>query len=146
MPRCAGQSLVELLAVLAILGMGVGVATVYFDPVEQPLRTGTRLAEGFLQASRARAMATTSAYRVTPRSATVLGAEYADSCSSTTWTEESQLVLELPEGVELDDPVWQVCFTSRGLTTTNTVIALRHPDEGEERLEVLLGGTTRVLP
>jgi hypothetical protein len=41
---------------------------------------------------------------------------------------------------------WQVCFSSRGVSGNNTTVTLQHPSNGSRRVEVLVGGTTRVLP
>jgi hypothetical protein len=53
--------------------------------------------------------------------------------------------LNLPDGVTLADTGWSVCFSSRGISSDNVVITLQHDVYGSEQVEVLLGGTTRVV-
>lgn len=141
-----GVSLVELLAVMAILGVIVGTAGLYLKPMEAPLNTGAEGLDALFRQARARGMATTSAYRVSPEGPGRIRAEYAESCLGTTWTTDPRVALELPEQVSLADLTWSVCFSSRGIADTNEVVTLTHPDFGTARVEVMLGGTTRILP
>ena len=53
--------------------------------------------------------------------------------------------LNLPQGVTLTDTSWSVCFSSRGISSDNVVLTLQHDVYGSEQVEVLLGGTTRVV-
>ena len=80
-----------------------------------------------------------------PIDATRLGASYATTCSATTWTDDPDFELELPEGVELSSTAWNLCFSSRGLASNNLTISLQHDQFGTSDIEVLLGGTSRVL-
>ncbi len=68
-----------------------------------------------------------------------------DSNLARTWTTEPHSVLDLPRGVTMTDTAWTVCFTRRGISTANVVVTLSHPDLGSIRVEVLLGGGTRVI-
>ena len=70
----------------------------------------------------------------------------AANCSATTWTSDPDVQLELHDGVTFADTSWTVCFSSRGISDTNLVITLSHPHSGTRDVELLLGGTTRVLP
>jgi prepilin-type N-terminal cleavage/methylation domain-containing protein len=141
----AGITLLEVLVVLAIIGISVGAATLNLEPLESPLQAGTTLLEGFLRQARLNAIATTSAYRVSPTSATELGAETADSCAASTWTTDTTMNLDMPSEVEFDSTSWSVCFSSRGISAGNVVIGLHHDTFGDVDVEVLLGGTTRVV-
>ena len=98
-----------------------------------------------MRQARLSAIATTSAYRVRPTSLYELGADMADSCSATTWTADNSMNLDLPGGVEFDSTSWSVCFSSRGISAGNVVIGLHHDTFGDVDVEVLLGGTTRVV-
>jgi general secretion pathway protein I len=55
--------LIEAIVVLAIMGLGLGAAVVYLQPIEQPLRAGATLVESLCRQARLSAIATTSAYR-----------------------------------------------------------------------------------
>jgi len=89
-------------------------------------------------------MASTSAYRVSPDGASGLRADSATSCSATTWSADTALDLDLPDGVTMSSTTWSVCFGSRGIADANTTITLDHPEFGFISVEVLLGGATRV--
>jgi hypothetical protein len=145
MKRDRGSSLGELLVVLAIIGLSVGIAAMNLRPMETPLQTGAALLEAVFHQARLQAIATTSAFRVIPAGSSQLRAEYADSCMDTTWSPEPSLRVEFPDGVSQSPTTWSVCFSSRGISTNNVVVTLSHPQYGQRRIEVLLGGTTRVL-
>ncbi len=145
MRRQQGMTLVEVLAVLALLGLGLGAAALYLRPLEMPLQTGVALTQGMFDQCRLKAMATTSAYRVSPAdSGTLVGAS-APSCASGTWTADPGTTVELPDGVSIDTG-WSVCFSARGVSSDNLTVQLSHAEYGTRQVEVLLGGTTRVLP
>jgi hypothetical protein len=146
MRKESGASLIELLAVLAVVGLVLGTATATLGPAAAPLKTGAVLLEGFFTRVRARAVATTSAYRVTPSSATTVIAEYAANCSAGTWTSEERMELELPDEVTLVSTGWAVCFSSRGAADGNVVITLNHPRTGTKQVEVFKGGSARIAP
>ena len=141
----SGLSLVELLAVLAIMGLSLGMTALYLKPAEAPLQTGAVLLEGYFRQARFKAMANTSAYRIKPGMNGLLRSEYANSCSDTTWTPSNSLNLTLPEGVNMTEIDWIVCFSARGVSSDNVVVTLTHPEYGTKQVEVLLGGTTQVL-
>jgi prepilin-type N-terminal cleavage/methylation domain-containing protein len=142
----AGMTLVELLAVLAIVGIGVGVAALYLRPMEAPLDTATAHFDGTLRAARLKAMATTSAYRLQAGAEDRVVAAFADSCSAGSWTPDPQLELTLPRDVTMNPTNWTICFGSRGLADGNVVVGFVHPEYGSRSVEVMLGGTSRVLP
>lgn len=141
-----GVSLVELLAVLAIIGIGLGAASLYVSPMEAPLQTSVELFQGTLRAARLKALATTSACRVAPIDPTHVAVWVADHCSDTFWTADDRLELELPRDVVLTAVDWSVCYSGRGVADGNTVVGFSHPEHGSMGVEILLGGTTVVLP
>ena len=146
MDRCAGMSLLEVLLVLGLIGIALGAAGLYLRPMEDPLEVGATELEGMMRQARARALASTSACRISALSNRLARGEIADSCASTTWTGDPALVLELPRRVTMSDSSWSVCFNSRGLSDTNLLLTVTHPDSGSMQVEVLRGGAARVLP
>ena len=139
------MTLLEMLVVLAIMGMALGISALNLAPLETPLAASTTLTEGFLRQARLSAIATTSARRVLPTSTDRLGMQTAPSCLATTWTTLGNKKLDLPSGVAVSDTSWSVCFSSRGISSGNVVITLQHETYGSEQVEVLLGGTTWVV-
>ncbi len=142
----SGVTLIEMLVVLAIVGIVVAVALMTLRPLESPVDTATNELEGFLRQARLNAIATTSAYRVTPGTPNRLTAARASACSATTWTTDTKMTQRLPVGVAMSPTNFLVCFSSRGISNNNVMVTLTHPTNGSRRVEVLVGGTTRVLP
>ncbi len=140
-----GMTLVEVLAVLAITAVFLTASAVYLRPIETPLRTGAQLVEGLMKQARAKAIASTTAHRVRPFSATTLVVESARSCSSAAWTFDPRMEVVLPVGVNLEETAWTVCFTSRGIASENLFMTLNHEQFGTQRLELLKGGAIKWL-
>ena len=145
MHRQAGVTLVELLAAMSIMGIALGTFALYLTPMEGGLNGGVTATEGFVRQARATAMATTSAWRVSPDSKNTLAVERASSCSSGSWTLDPDLHVELPKDVEFSDTGWEVCFGSRGTADDNIIIELKMAGRGKKQIEVLRGGTTRII-
>jgi len=141
-----GTTLIELLGVLALIGVTVVAVVVRYQSVGNPLDTATSLLEGELREARLNAIATMSAYRVTPAATNRLQGDKGATCSATSWTGDSSLTNVLPTGVTMSPTTWSVCYSSRGISTANTTITLSHSTYGTRRVEVLVGGTSRVIP
>jgi prepilin-type N-terminal cleavage/methylation domain-containing protein len=146
MNRQSGMTLVELLGVLALIAIAVCVAVVNMQSSGIPSTSSTALLEGQFRAARLNAIATMSAYKVTPATPTSLRAEKGATCSATTWTVDSSLNNALATGVTMSPSSWSVCYSSRGVATSNVVVTLAHSRYGSRRVEVLVGGASRVLP
>ena len=140
-----GTSLLELLVVLALLGLSVTAISFNLAPLETPLQSGSVLLEGYLRQVRRQAMATTSAYRAVPIGPDRLIAQRGPSCLGTTWTDDPRVQVELPDDVEMTDSTWRVCFSSRGISASNVIVTLTHAEFGQKQVEVMIGGTTRIL-
>jgi hypothetical protein len=136
-----GFTLLEALVSLGILGITV----LNLEPLETPLAAGITLTESFLREARLSAVATTSAHRVSPTASHRLGVEEAAACSASTWTTVTGMNVNLPQGVTFSDTSWSVCFSSRGISADNITIELQHDQFGTRQVEVLLGGTTRIV-
>jgi hypothetical protein len=128
------------------VGIAVAAAVVYLRPIEAPLQVGSTALEGYFRQARGRALATTSAYRVSASTVRLLQAEYAKNCAEASWTPDPKLQLQLPPGVTLASTSWSICFNNRGLADANLQVTLKHPEEGSQQVEVLRGGAARVMP
>ena len=146
MNRQSGLTLLELLGVLALIGIAVAAVAVRMQSSGNPLDVSTSLLEGEFRAARLNAIATMSSYRVSPATPTTLRAEKAATCSATTWTVDSNFNNALSTGVTMSPSYWSVCYRSRGIATANVVVTLAHSQYGSRRVEVLVGGASRVLP
>jgi len=145
MGRQSGMTLVELLVALAILGLGLTASTMYLKSTDNPLKTGSVLLEGSLREARLMAIAETAAYRLVPQGTRAVRMEHAGTCGDTTWLDAPVPSVPMPDGVTIVTEGWVVCFNSRGISSDNVVVTLSHEDFGTRQVEVLLGGTTRVL-
>ena len=137
--------MIELLTVMALIGVVAGVYSLYLRPMEARLDTAASHLESQLRSARLKAMATTSSYRVAPLTDAVVIAQWAPTCSASDWTLDRRLELELPRGVRLASTDWSVCFSSRGMTDVNASVTVTYPDYGTRQVEVFLGGATRVV-
>lgn len=142
----AGLTVVELVVVLAILGVLAGIVGMNLRPFGGDLENAAQETVSFFKLTRAKAMARTAAYRVVFASETRLRAEFANTCNhSGTWTNDAQLGLELREGVVMDATGLEagdvlLCFNSRGLSTQNPSIDLVGAEGRTRSVEVYLGG------
>jgi len=143
--RESGASLLELLVVMLLITVATGIAGVYLQPAAAPLDSSAVLLERMFTSARAKATATTSAYRIAPVGPSRIIADYAQSCSDEIWTFDTALELDLPDDVTLQDTSWSVCFSSRGAANANLVVSLQHPYSGLEQVEVYTGGAARVV-
>ncbi|WP_105316880.1 pilus assembly FimT family protein [Thermus tenuipuniceus] len=151
--RSPGATLVELLAVLGILGIVAAIGVLNLRPLSDPLQDAVAQAEGYLKQVRAKAMATTSAYRV-ELGPSGFRAWYASSCRGANFTEDTALRLDLPQGVRLEArwaqsgqafaPSDWVCFTSRGLLLASQgkepLLEFRDGRGRVKTLRIMLGG------
>lgn len=145
--RSRAFTLTEALVVLGITGIILAIGALNLRGLNNPLQNGASQLEGFFKQARAKALATTSAYRVRAETSGRLIAEYANNCNATTWTADSRLVLELPTDVRVSGTntptTWPVCFTSRGLADKNLIVTLANAKNQTRQVEVMLGGGVR---
>jgi len=141
----SGATLIELMVVVGIMAIAALTFTLNLRPAEAPLQTATRLTEGFILQARSTAIATTSAYRVVPSDDDTLIVEYADDCDDATWTTEPHTVLDLPDTVSMTATDWSVCFSRRGISSSNVVVTLTDSELDSSQIEVLLGGGIQVV-
>ena len=144
-PGERGSSLFEVLVVLVLIGILLATAISNLDQLNRPMEAATAEVIGFLKQARARGMSTTRAYTVRPTSTEHLIAEFSTECGESA-TADERLTLDLPRGVLLNGTSWSVCFSPRGLATSDPTIELIDDDGRTKTLEVFLGGAVRVQP
>jgi prepilin-type N-terminal cleavage/methylation domain-containing protein len=150
--RGRGFTLIEVIVVLAVLGIVGAIVALNLRGFSHPLQDGATQLSGILKQSRAKAMATTSAYRVAPETAgsNHLIALTAPACNSASsaWTLDAELNADIPTGVALSvtKGSWPTCFDSRGFSATNQEFSLSDGKGGSLSVELLLGGAVRTVP
>ncbi len=144
-----GFTLFELLITVSILGIVLGIGALNLKPLSGDLQNSTSNLAGHLKQVRARAMASTSAYRLVYVSPTQLRAEVSSKCSASSWTTDARFGFELERPVRLRAGAWNagdavVCYSSRGLANASPVFTLQD-DKGKTRqIEVFRGGGVEV--
>ena len=158
MKETKGFSLIELIITVAILGIIMGIGAVNLKPLNNEAQQGATQLTAFLKLTRAKAMATTSAYKIEYGSGSKpdqvrVFASRAKRCSdpSSAWTPDNKLQIELPAKVNLAVDYWTynwklVCFDSRGFTAAYIKVQLKDDRDRVREVEVLVGGTARVVP
>jgi prepilin-type N-terminal cleavage/methylation domain-containing protein len=146
-----GLTLLELLLALALVAIAVGIGFVNFRTLGADVANGAHQLAGGVKQARAKAMATTSAYRLVYLSPTELRAEWSRSCAGEDgWTLDPSFNLELPSNViiyEIANPLASdviVCFNSRGLADANPTLRLRDFEGRTAEVEVLIGGAVEL--
>ncbi len=145
--RTNGFTLVELMVVVAILGVVLGIGFMNLRTLSGDLKNTANHVAGAFKQARAKAMATTSAYRVVKKSARRLELEYANACGSDAWTTDARLVLEFDPRVKVQmqgEDAELLCFTSRGVADQNPSLTLKDERGKTMIVEVLLGGAVEI--
>jgi prepilin-type N-terminal cleavage/methylation domain-containing protein len=127
-----GFTLLEMLAVLIVVGIIMGFAVPSLLSLNKPLRDGTVLFKNQLSLVRSKAISSNQAYRLKPKYPTRVEyaggipsnfvVEYARNCRVTTtgangWQAASQLDLDLPSNVGITDIASSTFGTPSGTVT-----------------------------
>ena len=138
----AGFSLFDLLTTVALGGILTGIAIFNFRGMNDPLASGTKGMAGYFRNVRVKAISTTSAVKVYPISATRAIAAFANKCSDTTFTADSKMIYDLPKGAVFTNTSWSICYSGRGLPTTDETIYLGNGSQ-ISTVDVYLGGAVQ---
>ena len=144
MRREAGSTLVELTAVLALIGLGVGMATWRADGDGSVLAAETERVEGAINGARARALFSSDAVRLVATDSATLQAATAPECNSGTWSPlpDEGLVVS---GVTLT-ATGPLCWSGSGFPADDWNIRVTHAVEGAREIDVMLGGGMVMTP
>jgi len=138
-----GFTALELVATVGLIAIIAGIAVSNLKEMSNPLANASVSMEHFLRLARARAIANTEAIKIAPQSATRIVAFTSDSCSGT-MTPLADLSLDLPPGSSLNETVWTVCYSQRGLADNNIFFRLIDLDGQMKTVHVALGGGTKI--
>jgi prepilin-type N-terminal cleavage/methylation domain-containing protein len=143
--RCEGFSLLEMMVVMALVGIMSGYASYRLSEMDNPAENSAAQVMTFMKKSRAKALATTYAVRVRPKSnSTELETHYATSCTASTFTLDSSLTMKLPRTATFQSNTWSLCFTPRGTLTTSNTVVLVDPKRSVS-VQIAMGGGMRKL-
>ncbi|EFI36241.1 hypothetical protein Dthio_PD3698 [Desulfonatronospira thiodismutans ASO3-1] len=143
---CQGLTLIELLVILAILGIIISIMGMNLRPFGNDLENATQETAGFFKQTRVKAISSTSAYRVIFNTDNHLIVEHAIFCKDEEgWQRDAKLDLELREGVVFNSKDFTneevlLCFNSRGFSTENIELEIVDAKNNSKALEVYLGG------
>ena len=135
-----GFSFIELAVVLGLGSVLLGTAALNVRVLDSPVLNAQAATMGFMKQVRARAVATTNAYRVSALSPTVIMTRYGDNCADNSMTIEPQTILELPATVTMTNITWDVCFDTRGMADQSIEISLQSAEGKIKSVEVFAGG------
>lgn len=137
---------------VAVAGILAAIASQNLKGLNSPLDNAQRQLQSSLTLAQTRALGSTSAVllEVLP-GGRGLQAKAASTClppTSPLWTARKDLNVTLPDGVAFlsaPDSAQRICFTSRGLASSNAVFRFKDT-RGTRAIEVMLGGQSRRLP
>ncbi len=139
----AGFSILELLAVLVIMGILSASAMSNLKEINRPLTNASFEITHFLRLARARGISQTSFIKVAPASAFKISTHSGDSCATAT-SAINDLSLNLPDNTNLLATDWEICFTPRGLAPNSTAFTIRDEHASTRTVEIALGGGVRM--
>ena len=137
-----GYTIIELVVTMGIAGVLMGMVWVNLQEMMNPARSGAATVSSFFKEARARAISTTSAYTIQPITPTRIQAFYSTRCGETL-TQDTKLILDLPDQVSLTDITWSICFNSRGFPLAAQTVTLQDAYDGETTVELFYGGAVR---
>ena len=140
-----GVTLVELVGVLALLGVGLGTAALLGAGPKFPLGDATEDVATLLHGARLQSMAGAEAYRVVAADSDSLIAQRASRCDDASWTDVPGLAVDLASGVNAS-LTGTLCFGPRGMASDNGRVRLTDGNGSTQDIEVLLAGTLRMSP
>ncbi len=137
-----GFTLIELVVAVALVGVLMGVAVFEFRDVENPANNGAAQLASFFKETRAKALASTLAYTITPQSTTKIVTTKGKTCEAAQ-TPDNLQSLTLPSGSSLLQTSWAICYNARGVS--NNSFDIHIADENSSKVvQVVLGGGVRV--
>jgi len=139
-----GYSLVELLVVITMISIIMSIALFDYRSLQDPVEHGAQQLTAFFRKTRAKALASTRAYFISPSTSQLVVTSYGTSCQDASPLVDGTLELELPSGAFMTDTDWSFCYSTRGFSDTSVDIIVSDGAESKT-VEVVLGGAARVL-
>lgn len=139
-----GFTIFELIVVMALSGIMAGIAIMNLNALSNPSENAAASLLGLFKQARARAISSTSAYFIVPTSSTQIVTQSGVNCADPAPVTDTTLSLNLPAGASLGATNWVVCFTSRGLSDSNTQVVVNDIHSQSRTIEVFLGGSVQL--
>ena len=139
----SGFTLLELLVTISLAAVMTGFAVLNLKDLSNPALNAASDISGFLKLARSKALSTTSAYTISASSTDTLIATVGTTCSAAQ-TPDPSMTLFLADA-SLTDITWTICFSSRGFPDANVSIPVVDVYAGANTVEILLGGSIRIL-
>lgn len=142
--RDFGFTIFELIATILIIGTLSTLAVNKLKQLDNPLQSSAAEFESFVKQVRARAISTTSAYKIVSISPTEVHTHYGKNCASTIVTVDKQVSYQTRTPITMTDDSWEICFNSRGLPDDNVVVTFSDLSGTSSSVEIFLGGAVRL--
>lgn len=131
-----------MLVVISIIGILSAFAISNLNLLEKPLVSASSHIQGIVKLARAKAVGTTSAYRISAPADNQIAVAFGNTCD-TTDTADGTMQYLLPSEVTITNTVWTICFNARGLATEVATIPLADTHGQTRTIEVFMGGAVR---
>lgn len=152
-----GMTLIEILIVLAILGIAAAIMALNLRPLGGDVDGAARNLSGLVRQGRSKAMATTSSYNLvlpeTSAGEQRFVFERGSTCqfaATVAWSEDHKLSFTLPPNVRLtaingvSEADWPLCFNSRGVSRTAPALTLTDDRGSTRTLQIFAGGMVEI--
>jgi hypothetical protein len=136
------------MVVLGTMSLMMSVAAANYKVLDDPMDNATSQMTGFIKQVRARAISSTTAYRLELVGDNTIVAKTSASCSDAAedFATDSKLALTIEKDVRISSGLIDICFSPRGLANWNWWITITERQDPLEwrNLEITLGGTVMV--
>ncbi len=140
----AGHTFVEVMVVFSLVAALTGFASINMHDLEDAGHGSALQLSSLIKTTRAKAISKTSAYFLKPSSTAQILGYRGKSCADPSPQIDSQISLDLSDGVTMTDTGWQICFTPRGLVKNSVSVFLQDQYQREFEVQVFMGGTVRI--
>ncbi len=140
-----GFTLAELLVVTAIAFLILSMASYNLKRMVNPLQDSSAELVGIVKQAKAKAIHTSSAYKIHAPDNKSVVTSFAKSCSDPTFVDDATMKLTLDSSLDMTTSGWTFCFSPRGLADRYQQILIVDNRLKSKMIEVFRGGAVRTL-